>query len=65
LDLPTTSYRKYTKGILEKFGLAHKFWQKKYKVNYAEVWACPQLQAKKIQSELSRCLITSGRKNTK
>jgi len=49
------------------FGLAHNFWPKKYKVNHAEVWACPQLLAKKIQSELCRSLglpTTSGEKQT-
>jgi len=47
---------------------AYNIWQKEYKVNYPEIWACPQLQVKKIQSELSRSLgfhRTSGWKNTK
>jgi len=42
--------------MMQKFGLAYNFWPKKYKVNYAEVWACPQLLTKEFQSELCRYL---------
>jgi len=51
---------------MQKFGLADNFWQKKYKVNYPEVWACLQLWAKRIQSELCKSFglpTTSDQKN--
>jgi len=41
---------------MQNFGLAYNFKQKELKVYYLEFWACPQLVARKIQLELSRCL---------
>jgi len=41
---------------MQKFGIAQNFWQKKYKVNDAKLWARPQLLVENIQSELSRSL---------
>jgi len=41
---------------MEKLGLADIFWPEEYKVNHVEVWACPQLLARELQSELCRSM---------
>jgi len=49
LGLPSTSGKKNKKCIIQKFGLAVKFWQKRYKVNYAEVWGANNVWQKKYK----------------